>query len=266
VNGMGELVFVGLGLSSVQDMSVRALEVLRGCDLVFAEFYTSKLIDSNVDELSRLIGKEVKVLERVDVEEGEEVIEAARSRKVAFVTAGDTMAATTHVDMRLRAMEEGISTSLVHGVSIFTACASALGLQPYKFGRTITLPFPEKNFLPASPYENILENKKRGLHSLVLLDIREAEDRFMSASEGVQWLLDAEKRLRGGLMQADSLVCAAARVGSPTEKLVAGYAAEVVKMDLGPPLHTLVVPGKLHFMEAEALVKMAGAPPEIIKE
>jgi len=263
---MGELVFVGLGLSSVQDMSLRALEVLKGCDQVFAEFYTSKLIDSSVDELSRLIGKEVRVLERVDVEEGEEIIEAARSRKVAFVTAGDTMAATTHVDMRLRAIEEGISTSLVHGVSIFTACASAFGLQPYKFGRTITLPFPEKKFLPASPYEKILENKKRGLHSLVLLDIREAEGRFMSASEGVQWLLDAEIRLGGGLMQADGLVCAAARVGSPTEKLVAGYAAEVVKMDLGPPLHTLVVPGKLHFMEAEALVKMAGAPPEIIKE
>jgi diphthine synthase len=32
---------------------------------------------------------------------------------------------------------------------------------------------------------------------------------------------------------------------------------------MGPPLHTVVVPGKLHFIEAYALVKFAGAPEEI---
>ena len=32
---------------------------------------------------------------------------------------------------------------------------------------------------------------------------------------------------------------------------------------MGGPLHTLVVPSKLHFMEAYALVKFADAPPEI---
>jgi diphthamide biosynthesis methyltransferase len=31
-------------------------------------------------------------------------------------------------------------------------------------------------------------------------------------------------------------------------------------------LHTLVVPSRLHFMEAMALVRFAGAPPEIAKE
>ena len=46
------------------------------------------------------------LLDRTAVEEGEEVIDAAKTKKVAFVTAGDTMAATTHVDIRLRAMEE----------------------------------------------------------------------------------------------------------------------------------------------------------------
>ena len=176
------------------------------------------------------------------------------------------MAATTHVDIRLRAIESGIPTSLVHGISIFAACASALGLQPYKFGRTITLPFTEENFMPSSPYENILENCKRGLHSLILLDIRESEGRYMSANEGVRWLLDAEERLGDGLMRDDRLVCAAVRVGSSTERLLAGYPSKIEAADLGPPLHTLVLPGKLHFMEAMALVKLAGAPPEIAEE
>jgi diphthine synthase len=33
--------------------------------------------------------------------------------------------------------------------------------------------------------------------------------------------------------------------------------------DFGPPLHTLVIPGNLHFMEVEALVKLAGLPGEL---
>ncbi|MDD1743988.1 MAG: diphthine synthase [Methanomassiliicoccales archaeon] len=244
-------------------MSLRALQELKSCDRIFGEFYTSKLIDSDVKGLQELIGKEVQLMDRTAVEEGEDVIDAAKTMKVAFVTAGDTMAATTHVDIRLRAMEEGIQTRLIHGVSIFTACASSFGLQPYKFGRTITLPFQEKNFQPTSPYENILENKKRGLHSLVLLDIQDDIKRYMTAADGVRWLLDAEQRIGGGLITPSTIVCAAARVGSKSEKLVAGYPEKVLREDMGGPLHTLILPGKLHFMEATALVRMAGAPAEL---
>jgi diphthine synthase len=204
-------------------------------------------------------------MDRVAVEEGGEIIEAAKSMKVAFVSAGDTMAATTHVDIRLRAIEEHIPTRLIHGVSIFTACASSFGLQPYKFGRTITLPFQEKNFQPSSPYENILENKKRGLHSMVLLDIQDNIKRYMTAGDGVLWLLDAERRIGGGLIAPDTIICAAARVGSKSERLVAGYPEKVMKEELGGPLHTLIIPGKLHFMEARSLIKLAGAPVEIVE-
>jgi diphthine synthase len=263
---MGELLFVGLGLGGIEDMSVRALNTLKACDFVYGEFYTSKLIDSDLGKLEEFIGKKIKKLDRVDVEEGEELIEAAKSKRVAFVTAGDTMAATTHVDLRLRAIEQGIPTRLIHGVSIFTACASALGLQPYKFGRTITLPFQEKGYSPSSPYENILENSKRGLHSLVLLDIRENEGKYMSAAEGAKWLVDAEERIGGGLIKEDTLMVGCDRVGSSSELLLAGYPSKLMHQDLGPPLHTLVIPGKLHFMEADALVRLAGAPPEIVKE
>jgi diphthine synthase len=263
---MAELIFVGLGLGGAQDMSLKALEELRSCDRIYGEFYTSKLIDSSVPELEHQIGKEVRLMDRAAVEEGEEVIEAARTMKVAFVCAGDTMAATTHVDIRLRAMEENIPTRLIHGVSIFTACASSFGLQPYKFGRTITLPFQEKNFQPSSPYENILENKKRGLHSLVLLDIQDDVKRYMTAADGVRWLLDAELRIGGGLIAPDTIICAAARVGSRSEKLVAGYPDRVMREDMGGPLHTLVIPGKLHFMEATALIKLAGAPTELAEK
>lgn len=67
---MAELIFVGLGLGGVQDMSLRAMEELKSCDMVFGEFYTSKLIDSNVKDLEKLIGKDVRLMDRVAVEEG----------------------------------------------------------------------------------------------------------------------------------------------------------------------------------------------------
>ena len=170
---MGELIFVGLGLGGAQDMSLRALEELKVLRQVYGEFYTSKLIDSDLPELERLIGKEVHVLDRKAVEEGEEVIDAAKNMKVAFVCAGDTMAATTHVDIRLRAIEENVPTRLVHGVSIFTACASSFGLQPYKFGRTITLPFQRRTSRPPVRTRTYWRTRRGGLHSLVLLDIQD---------------------------------------------------------------------------------------------
>lgn len=263
---MGELIFVGLGMSRAEDMSVRALTTLRNCDEIYAEYYTSKLNDASHKDVEAFIGKKVTVLKRGDVEEKDIIIKAARDRRVAFITAGDPMSATTHLDLRLRAVDEGISTDLINGVSIFTACAAALGLQPYKFGRTVTIPLPEQGFLPSSPYENILENYSRGLHTLILLDIKAEENRYMTAPMAMRWLLDAEKRIGSGLVKDDSLFCAAARVGSPKQALFAGYPDEILTVDLGPPLHCMVMPGRLHFMEARGLVAFANAPREILDE
>jgi diphthine synthase len=62
------------------------------------------------------------------------------------------------------------------------------------------------------------------------------------------------------------LFCAAGRVGSSNQALFAGYPGEIASADLGPPLHCLIMPGKLHFMEAQALVALANAPEEILRE
>ena len=243
---------------------MRALTTLRNCDEIFAEFYTSKLNDAQPKDLEAFIGKKLTILKRADVEEKNIIVSAARTKKVAFIAAGDPMSATTHLDLRLRAMKENIHTDVINGVSIFTACAAALGLQPYKFGRTVTIPFPEPNFLPSSPYENILENFSRGLHTLILLDIKQEEDRYMTAPMAMRWLMDAEERLGKGLINERSLFCAAARVGSERQALFAGYPDEVAQVDLGPPLHCLVMPGRLHFLEAQALVALANAPADIL--
>ena len=151
------------------------------------------------------------------------VVDAAREKKVAFVTAGDTMAATTHVDLRIQAVDAGIPTKVIHGVSIFSACPSSLGLQPYKFGRTVTLPFVEGEYFPSSPYERILENKEERAAHHGASGHPGGREPVHDLQRWGQWLMEAEKRFGRGLLAPDSLICAAARIGSSTERIAAGY-------------------------------------------
>ena len=244
-----ELIFVGLGLSGTDGMTVKAFNALKECDKIYAEFYTSMLIGTKVEDLEAALG-----------------IKDAMEMRVGFITAGDTMSATTHVDLRIQAAEAGIPVRVFHGISIFSACPTSLGLQHYKFGRTVTLPFLEENYHPKSPYDHIKENKDRGLHTMILLDIRADELRYMTAHQAIEWLMEGEKAWGEGLIDDKTLLCVASQVGSPNEKVFAGYPQDLLKMDLGEPLHTLVLPGNLHFMEAFALVRFAGAPEEIIED
>ncbi|PKK81477.1 MAG: diphthine synthase [Thermoplasmata archaeon HGW-Thermoplasmata-2] len=168
------------------------------------------------------------------------------------------MTATTHLDLRMRCMDNGIETEIIHGTSIFSAAPGLLGLQHYKFGRTSTVPYPEGNYLPESPYDIIKENQSRGLHTLVLLDIRaeERERRFMTANECMAVLLRIEAKRKEGVFTEDTLVGVVARAGSASPCLAFGKVSELITRDFGAPLHTIIVPGKLHFLEKEFLEKL----------
>lgn len=255
---MGEIVFVGLGLHDEKGITLRGLEEARAADTVFAEFYTSALLGARLEAVQALVGKPIVRLTRDRVEKGEEVLAAAKDRRVAFLVAGDPMVATTHVDLRLRAAAAGIPTRVIHGVSILGAAAGALGLQAYKFGRTTTVPFPSPGFQPTSPLDPILENLRSGLHSLVLLDLHE-EGTFLEARDAIRSLLEMAAAKGTTAFGPRTLVCVLSRVGSPECRITSGAAADLLTRNLGPPLQSLVVPGNLHFLEKEALIAFAGA-------
>ena len=259
---MGELVFIGLGLHDEKGITLRGLEEARSADVLFAELYTSGLAGATLDSVERLIGKKIRLLSRADVEDGRIILEAAAKLKVAFLVVGDPMAATTHVDLRLRAASAKIPSRVVHGVSVLTAAAGALGLQIYKFGRTTTVPFPAAGFGPTSPLEAILENRRAGLHSLVLLDLRE-DGSFLTPQEAIALLLRMAAKTGTHEFGPETLACVLSRVGSPEVRAITGPIGTLSDRDLGPPLHSLVIPGRLHFLEKEALITFAGAPHDL---
>ena len=263
---MGELIFIGMGLHDEHDISLNGLEAAKECDILFAEFYTSKLTGTTIGKIQNLIGKDIKVLDREEMERGDSIIEAAKGSKVGVLVAGDPMTATTHLALRLRAKRSDIETRIIHGASIITSAPALLGLHVYKFGKTTSLPFPREGYFPSSPYDVIMQNQRNELHTLILLDIDEHAQSYMQANEGLRLLLDMERDRRKGMITEGILVCVLGDVGSENPVIRAGYLKDLLKEDFGGGLHCLVIPAKLHFMEACALVEFAGAPKEILEK
>jgi len=262
---VSELVFVGLGLFDEKDVSLRGLEEIKEADTVFVEFYTSLMVGLSVRKLEKLIGKGVSVISRRHLEEenGQMILQKAEKGKTVLLVPGDPLIATTHVDLRIRAEKLGIKTRVIHGASIISAAIGLSGLQNYKFGRSVTVPFPESGFVSETPYLVIKENGKMGLHTLCFLDVKVEEEKYMTVKDGLEALLTVEKRKRNKVVTSDTVVIGIARAGSKAPVVKAGYTEEVMNYDFGKPPHTIIFPGKLHFMEAEALITFARASEQI---
>jgi len=255
------LSFVGLGLYDEDSITCAGEAAIADADAAFAECYTSNLLGATIEDLEDHHGIEIDVRDRAGVEQDPEpILDAAEADDAVFLTAGDTMIATTHVDLRLRAADRGIDTRIVHGVTAQTAASSLTGLQNYRFGPATTLPFPDSHGadgLPASVTNTIDENRERGLHTIVFLDIKAAQDRYMTADRAAELLADA---------YGDFLGVVVARAGSPAPLVAANSIRSLADRTFGDPLHLLVVPGDLHAMEADALAEFGDAPTELLPD
>jgi len=263
---MGELTFIGLGLHDDMDLSIRGVQAIQNSDYVFAEFYTSLMSGFSKERLERKICKRISVVSRKDLEDdnGEVILQRAAEAKVAFLVPGDPLIATTHVDLRIRAAKRRIKIRIIHGASIASATIGLSGLQNYRFGRSVTIPFPDDERISETPYDTIAKNKAMDLHTLCFLDIRAEERRFMTVNEALKALSMLETKRKEGITTLNTLAIGVARAGSEDVLVKAGYLVDLLAHDFGGPPHSLVVPAdRLHFMEAEALINLADAPHEI---
>jgi len=259
------LTFVGLGLYDEKDISVKGLEAVRSADKVYAEFYTSRITGASLEGLERFYGQKIHPLSRKDVEVDPAWLEEARDKNLALLVGGDPMISTTHLDLRLRTVKMGVATRVIHSSSIVTAVSGLCCLQNYKFGRSATIPFPYltrgKRILPETPYLALLENLERNLHTLLFLDI--LEERFMTVNQGAELLLELAAASGDDALKG-RLGVGIARAGSEDATVKAELLSRLPAYDFGGPLHILVVPARLHFMEARGLAVLAGAPPDAL--
>jgi len=195
---LGELVFVGLGLYDEMDISLRGLDEVKTADYVFAELYTSLMSGLDIGKLASLTGKEVVLVSRRMLEEdnGEEITSAVQRGKAVLLVPGDPLIATTHVELRIRAERTGIKTRVIHGASIVSAAVALSGLQNYKFGKSVTIPFSKDGTASETPCIVIKENVESGLHTFCFLDIKAEEKRYMTIKEALETLLKIEEGKR----------------------------------------------------------------------
>lgn len=76
--------------------------------------------------------------------------------------------ATTHTDLVVRAKKLGVDVKVVHNASVMNA-VGVCGLQLYRYGETVSIPFFTETWRPSSFYEKIQRNRVLGLHTLCLL-------------------------------------------------------------------------------------------------
>lgn len=198
----------------------------------------------------------------------DDILAGAHEQDIALLVVGDPFSATTHTDLALRCRqhEPSIPTRTLPNASILTA-VGATGLSLYNFGQTVSMVFFTDDWKPSSFYDRVADNATLGLHTLVLLDIKVKEPdlkamargkiiyeppRFMTVAQCAQQMLEVEEERQQGICGKEALAVGVARLGSEDELIVAGTLEELAQVDMGRPLHSLVLCGKkMHEMEWE---------------
>jgi diphthine synthase len=233
------LYLIGLGLDR-KDISLRALEAIKKCRAVYLDVYTN-IFHYKISDIERIIGKKIIKAERALIEESDEIIESAKKQDAALLVSGDPLAATTHIDLMLRAKKKRIPVKIIHAPSIFTA-VSETGLQLYKFGKTASIPKWSESFKPESFLDIIENNLKIKAHTLVLIDIG------MSVNEALNQLSDAGRKRNVRLKEI--IVCE--RIGTDEGRISRGSVEKLMKKKFRLPV-CIIIPGELHFIEDESL-------------
>jgi diphthine synthase len=84
--------------------------------------------------------------------------------------------------------------------------------------------------------------------------------RFMTVAQAIDQLLDTERNRGENVINENTIAVGLARVGQENQLIVSGTLLELLEVDFGKPLHSLVIPGRMHFLEAEFLRTFALNP------
>ena len=246
------LYLLGIGLSTEKDITVKGLEIIKRCDKVYLENYTS-LLQCSLSDLERFYGKKIILADRATSEQKEEeIVKEAKTKEVAFLVIGDPFSATTHIELFKLAKAKKVPVEVTHNASVLTA-VGITGLQLYKFGKTTSIPFIEDHPNLETPYTVLKENQQSGLHTLFLLDLKPDQERFMTVNQALEILENIEARKKEKVIKKNMFVVGCARLGSNNAIIKAGPLEKIKTLDFGNPPHCLIIPGKMHFMEEEVV-------------
>src|SRR3989338_9078042 len=199
------LYLIGIGLENEKDITVKGLEIVKRADVVYLENYTS-LLQCSIEDLEYFYEKKIKLADRKTTEQtDEEIVNLAKQKEVAFLIIGDPLSATTHIELYRLAKEQQVPVKIIHNASILTAVGET-GLQLYKFGRVISIPFLDDVPHLETPYRILQQNQYFELHTLFLLDLKPEQKKFMTVNQALEILQQIEKRKDENVVKQNMLV------------------------------------------------------------
>jgi len=245
------LSFVGLGISGFESIPIEGLDAISKADIVYLEQFTSPISKSNLEKIQNTTKGEFRSAKRWLVEDGNEILEMAKGKNVVLLSYGDPYIATTHIELRARAIENKTQTRSIHASSSLTAMIGECGLHFYKVGRIATIMSEMKSL--TTPYYVIYKNLIEGNHTVLLLEYNQDKDFFLDPKDALKGLLETEQGQRRKVITESSYVIVASRIGFKDQTIISGKISNLSKKDFGKPPHTVIIPGKLHFTESDAL-------------
>ncbi len=243
--------FVGLGVSGFKSIPSEGLDILSKADIVYLEQFTSPIRKSDFTKIKNATKGEFKSAKRWLVEDGNEILRNAKKKKVVLLSYGDPYIATTHIELRTRAIKEKIKTYSIHASSSLTSMIGECGLHFYKIGRIATIMSEMKSL--TTPYYIIYKNIIEGNHTVLLLEYNQDKDFFLDPKDALTGLLETEKGQRRNVISSSTYAIIASRIGFKNQSIISGKISSLKKKDFGKPPHTVIIPGRLHFTESDAL-------------
>lgn len=250
------LYFVGLGISGCRSIPAEAARLISDAPAVYLEQFTSPVDGADVARLEDMSGGRLCIARRWQVEDGTEILQNAKKHDTVLLTYGDPYVATTHVELRTRAQQEGIATRTIHASSILTSIMGECGLHLYKMGRTATI-MADSNSL-TTPYYTLYRNMIEGSHTVLLLEYDESRNFFLDPRAALDGLMNAERGQGRNVLSGSTFGIVASRIGLDDQGIVSGNVSDLLEAGFGGPPHSIIIPGRLHFTEANAL-RMQGS-------
>jgi len=233
------LYIIGTGMDK-NSIPADALEILKTCDTIYLENYTVNF-PYPTEELEKTYKIKITELNRQKVED-ESILQEAKDKEIALLVYGDSLSATTHMQLILECKKQKIPYQVFHNASIMTVIATT-GLQLYKFGKTASMPnWEEHTNKPTSFANYITQNQSIDAHTLILTDIG------LKISDAINQLLESTNDL-------PEKIIALSNAGTKNQKLFYDTPQNLKEKNIPMPF-CLIIPTKLHFIEEEAIQEL----------
>ena len=246
--------FIGLGINGPDSLSDKTKKIISNADVAYFEQFTSPMKNDESQKIKDITKGEFKFAPRWLVEDGKEILDFAKTKNVVMLSYGDPYIATTHIELRTRAIQEKIQTDTVHASSAITSLVGECGLHYYKVGRTVTI---MSNIPSSTAYYTIYENLRVGNHTIVLLEYNQNENFFLNPKDAIESLLASEREQVRKVISDSTYGIVASRIGKEDQKIISGKFVSLKNIDFGNAPHTIIIPGTLHFTESDALKVLA---------